>query len=136
MTLIKALLIEWNPHTGKRAGDINPRDQKLRCNGWQNMGINPAIELRLVEDDRNLSVYENMDGVTLLIGANDINKAIVENFPPKLKIVDELIYTEHLKSKRSAIDIGALSDNREERLKALKEIHNIKGIEEIKPYQV
>ena len=134
----KALLIEWDPNTGVRAGNINPRDPKLRCNGWQNMDVNPAIELRLVEDDRELSIYGNVNGVTVLQSSEEINAAIDTNFPSKLVIEDELIYSEHVKSKINSkkIDIDTLPDNKEKRLNELKNKHNIKGIKEIKPQKV
>lgn len=132
----KALLIEWDPTTGERSGNINPRDPKLHCNGWQNMDVVPAIELRLVNDDRDLSIYDEVDGVTSIIGVDEINKTITSNFPSKWKIDDELIYTEHVKSKQGHIDIDSLPDGREERLKVLSEIHKIKGIKEVKPQKV
>lgn len=133
---MKALLIEWNPNTGERAGGINPRDPKLQCNGWQNMDISPAIELRLVKDDRDLSVYDSVSDVTVLTGQDDINTAITANFPSKIKIDDDLIYSEHIKSKCDKINIDELPDDREERLKVLKSVYGVKGITEIKPMLV
>lgn len=132
----RALLIEWNPSTGNRAGDINPRDKNLHCNGWQNMDVSPAVELRLVTDDRDLSAYENTDGVNVLIGKDAINKEIVKNFPSKFVIEDELIYSEHIKSNRGKMDIASLPNNREDRLKELKNKHGIHGIRESKPQLV
>jgi len=132
----RALLIEWDPSTGTRAGNINPRDPKLQCNGWQNMDVNPAIELRLVNDDRDLSIYEGVIGVELLTGTDAINAAIVSNFSSRMKIEDELIYTEHFKSKRGEIDIDSLPDDRESRLRVLKTLHGVKGIKETKPVMV
>lgn len=134
----RALLIEWDQRTGKRAGDINPKDSNLRCNGWQNMDVFPAIELRLVEDDRDLSQYANVVGITVLLSSDEINKAIDINFPSKLVIEDELIYAEHFKSKVNGkkINIDKLSDDRTERLLELKNIHGVKGIKEIKPQKV
>lgn len=132
----RALLIEWNTDTGVRAGDINPRDPELHCSGWQNMDVTPAIEMRLVNDDRDLSIYEGVRGVAVLTGTDAINETITANFPSKFKVEDELIYSEHLKSKRGKIDIDFLPDDREERLKTLKSIHGVKGIREIKPAMV
>jgi len=133
---MKALLIEWEPNTGKRAGGINPKDPNLRCHGWQNMGVIPAIELRVIEDDRDMSHYENIQGVTVLIGKDIINEAIEDNFPSKIKIDDELLYSEHIKSMRGKLDISKLPDDKNERLKLLKSKHGIKGIREIKPHKV
>lgn len=93
----RALLIEWDPITGKRAGDINPRDPKLQCYGWQNWDREPALELRLVEDDRDLSQYKNVKGVTIIEGVEAINEVIDKHFPPRyedmrvVKVKDESI---------------------------------------------
>ena len=135
---MKALLIEWDPSTGKRAGDINPKDPKLQCHGWQNMDVTPAIELRLVEDDRDLSQYGGVEGVTVLDGKDKINAAIDDNFPAKISIEDELLYSEHVKEQigEKKIKIADLPDDRNKRLKELKNRHGIKGIRVIKPLKV
>ena len=75
----RALLIEWDESTGKRAGGVNPRDPKLQCYGWQNTDVKPSVEIRLVEDDRDLSQYEGVTGVTILTGVEAINQAIDDN---------------------------------------------------------
>lgn len=136
---IKALLIEWDPATGVRAGNINPkRDRNLRCNGWQNMDVVPALELRLVEDDRDMAQYEGVEGITVLHGRDEINAAIDDNFPSKIMIEDELFYSEHVREKiqQKKIDIDNLPDDYNLRLKELKEKHGIKGIKEITPQKV
>lgn len=136
---MKALLIEWNQSTGVRAGNINPKkDQNLICHGWQNMDADPAIELRTVEDDRNMSQYEGVKGITILIGKEAINNAIDANFPSKVSIEDELIYSEQFKEKvrDKKIKIDSLPDNRNERLKELKDKYGIKGIVEREPQKV
>ena len=135
---MKALLIEWNPNTGERAGNINPRDPKLQCHGWQNMDVTPAIELRVVEDDRDLSQYNEVEGITVLNGKEEINAAIDDNFPSKISIEDELLYSEHIKEQigDKKIKITDLPDNREKRLKELKEKYHIKGIKETEPQKV
>jgi len=79
----RALMIEWNASTGERAGGINPRDPKLQCYGWQVMDKEPALELRIVEDDRDLSIYKDVKGVTIIEGAAAINAAIKKHFPPR-----------------------------------------------------
>ncbi len=134
----KALLIEWDPSTGKRAGNINPRDVNLRCNAWQNMDATPAVELRIIEDDRDMSQYEGVEGVTILNGKDAINAAIDANFPSKIVIEDELIYAEHVKSKirSKKINIDKLPDDKNARLKELKNKYGINGIFERKPQKV
>ena len=135
---MRALLIEWVPHTGKRAGGIDPGDPKLQCYGWQNMDVTPAIELRVVEDDRDLSQYEGVEGVTVLNGRDEINTAIDTNFPSKISIEDDLLYSEHFKEQLGdkKIKITDLPDNRQKRLKELKEKYHIKGIKETEPLKV
>ena len=134
-----ALLIEWEPHTGKRAGNINPKkDQNLICNGWQNMDVVPAIELRLIGDDRDTLQYKGIEGITILNGEDEINNAIDANFPSKISIEDELIYSEHVKEQvnEKKIKIANLPDNRTTRLKELKNIYHIKGIKVTEPQKI
>ena len=135
---MKALLIEWDPNTGKRAGNINPRDPNLLCHGWQNMNIKPAIELRLVTDGEIERYNTTAPGVTVLSGKDKINTAINANFPVKISIEDELTYSEHFKEKvrDNKIDINKLPDDRMERLKELKNVYKIKGIVEREPQKV
>ena len=128
---MKALLIEWN-NKGERAGNINPKDPKLQCYGWQNMDVTPMLELRVVEDDRDLSYLVDVPGVTIIEGEAAINQAIDENFPPQYHISDEFIYQEHFKQKNkipaTVIDIDKLPEKTEDRLKELKNKHGLKGI--------
>lgn len=131
-----ALLIEWNPSSGKRAGNINPRDPGLFCNAWQNMDVSPAIELRTIEDDRDIKQYVTMEGVTVLYGPDQINKAIDQHFPSKYRIEDETFYAVQLKKKADLIDFDSLSNNQMKRLKTLSDQYGIKGIKEIKPKKV
>ena len=133
--MVRALLIEWKS-TGERAGKINPRDPNLPCRGWQNMDVEPMVELRLVEDDRDLSTYQGVQGVTVLEGADAINAAIDEHFPARYDIDDQTIYAEHLRAASGEIDFAALPDDPNERLRVLKVEHGIKGIRETKPMRV
>lgn len=132
MSTMIALLIEWE-RTGKRAGNINPKDPNLQCYGWQNMDVTPMLELRIVEDNRDLSHLEGVKGVTIIEGKSDINKAIDDNFPPQYHLSDEFLYQEHFKQKgkksETEIDIDKLPDDQQERFKVLKDTHGLKGIE-------
>jgi len=83
-------MIEFDINTGKRAGDISPRDPNLLCHGWQVWDKEPARELRLVMDDRDLSKYEGVEGVTIIEGVDAINEVISKVFKPryaKMKVV-------------------------------------------------
>ncbi|MBA7694940.1 hypothetical protein ES703_103556 [subsurface metagenome] len=110
---MRALLIEWDPKTGKRAGDINPRDPKLQCYGWQDTDVDPALEIRLVEDDRDLSSLEGVKGVTILEGKEAINDAIDTYIPPKYGVKSEFLMREHMKEKGISLDTFANMDMRE-----------------------
>lgn len=96
---MKALLIEFDLFSGLRAGDISPRDPKLPCRGWQNLDRKPALEIRLVQDNRDLSQYEGVQGVTVLDGKDAINAAIQANIPSRFQIVDKEVMIEHMKEK-------------------------------------
>lgn len=133
-----ALLIEWIPHSGIRAGNVNPKDPNLQCYGWQNMDVTPALELRIIEDDRDLGEYIGVAGITLLQGRDSINDAIDTNFPSHFIIEDQLFYDESVKEQlnEKTITIKDLPDNRAERLKLLKYNYHVKGIREIPPVKV
>ncbi len=133
---MKAILIEWDQNTGKRAGNVDPRDKNMFCRGWQNMDVTPAVELREILDGRDTSQYDGVKGITVLEGSDAINDAIELNFPSKFVIDDEVIYTAHLQKKAAKLNFDKLSDDRSERLKELKETHKIKGISEKKAARV
>ncbi len=63
---MKALLIEFNVTTGQRPAGIEANDPKLQCYGWQNLEVNPCLEIRVIEDDRDISQYEGKQGITVL----------------------------------------------------------------------
>lgn len=92
---MNALLIEFNPQTGRRAGGINPRDLGLICYGWQNLDRVPAIEIRLVVDGRDTSRYEKMPGVKVLHNDGEIDQAIEQNMPPRYGIENDTTFRMH-----------------------------------------
>ena len=102
---MRALLIKVDFSTGRRAGGINPRDPKLPCHGWQD--LDNGLEIRLVEDDRDLSKYADVPGVTVLQGKETINQAIVDNIPAQYGIKSEAILIAHLKERGVSLDIFA-----------------------------
>lgn len=128
---MRALLIEFDLKTGKRAGNINPKDPKLPCYGWQDLEREPAIEIRLVDDDRDLSSLEGVAGVTVLEGKDAINQAITANIPVKYAVKDKELLLAHLGKKGISLDTlaGKTLD------KAAKELFDkgLAGIVERKP---
>lgn len=104
---MKALLIEFDLQTGKRAGGISPKDPHLFCYGWQDLESEPAKEIRMVEDDRDLSIYEGVNGVTILEGKTAINDAIVANIPIRYAVKDKELLFSHMKEKNIKLDFLA-----------------------------
>jgi len=128
-----ALLIEWDPNTGERAGGINPRDPGLMCFGWQQMDTIPAKEIRLIMDGRNVSQYENIPGITILRGRAEINTAIDALNLTRYSIQNETLFREHL-SRRTDIDLSLyVGKSVDEILKDLYEVKKIIGIRKVEP---
>lgn len=72
---MKAIRVKVNFHTGERAGGINPKDKKLRCNPmWQS--IENGIEIRAVLDG-NVEKYRGLEGVEILEGEQAIDAAVL-----------------------------------------------------------
>jgi len=90
---MKALLIEVDYQSGERPGDIDPRDPNLQCYGWQSLPEQDGadVEVRLVEDERDLSKYEGVAGVRVLEGEEAINEVIEEYVPPKYTSNEEAV---------------------------------------------
>lgn len=130
---MKALLIEFNVNTGVRSGNIDPNDPKLQCYGWQNLEISPQIEIRVIEDDRDVSQYQGIAGVSILKNKSKINKAIDDFIPIKYGISDQVLFIEHLRQRK--INLDDLPGKRREVLKELLN-QGIKGIVERKPLKV
>lgn len=130
---MKALLVEFNGKTGKRAGNIDPNDPKLQCYGWQNLDVHPAIEIRVIEDDRDVSQYDGIGGVTVLGNKTEINTAIDEHIPIRYRIDNEVIFQEHLREKK--IKLSKIEGNTKDVLKELFK-QGVKGMVESKPNKV
>lgn len=74
---MKALKLNFDPLTGIRAGNVNPRDPNLHCGqGWQNLQSRQEIRLILNEDLIDLAALENTDGVDILDGDEAIAQAV------------------------------------------------------------
>jgi len=98
-----ALVIEVDFSTGRRAGDIDPRDPGLICMPlWQD--LEKGVELRLILDDRPLEQYRNLEGVELVEGKEAINAKIKELFKPRYSIVAPELLRESIHAKNIPID--------------------------------
>lgn len=82
---MRALLVEVNYQSGRRAGGVDPTDPNLQCYGWQSLPSEDGsdVEIRLVEDDRDLSEYRDAPGVRVLEGEDEIDAAIAQFIPAK-----------------------------------------------------
>jgi len=130
-----ALLIEFDPYTGERAGGINPRDPGLQCYGWQDLDSFPAREIRLVVDGRDVSRYEGVPGVKVLRGKDEINAAIDALGLERYKVVDRDLFAAHLAQRPDIkLDDIAAQTGRDPQ-KALAALYNrgILGIVKLTP---
>jgi len=146
------LLIEFDLKSGRRAGNINPKDPGLKCYGWQNLdeedinargyvwqsGIpagSRALEIRVVEDGRDISQYEGIAGVTILKGKDAINEAIDSYMPEQFwyRVEDQALFQESVRQKGIKLD-QFKGRKAQEVLKELAEIHGVVGIGKVKRY--
>lgn len=102
---MKALLIEFNLITGKRPGSMDPNDSALQCYGWQDITRRPALEIRLIEDDRDIKQYEGIKGLTILKTDKEINTEIDNLLGDKYIVKNREIFEHDL--KRSSLDYNA-----------------------------
>jgi hypothetical protein len=128
---MRALLIEFDLKTGERAGGINPKDPHLPCKGWQDLEKNPAIEIRLVTDERDLSQYRGTKGITVLEGKDAINRAIQTNLPVRYAITDRSFLLEHIKEKGVSLSSFAGKSDQEIAKECFE--RGLLGVREIKP---
>jgi len=115
-----ALEIDVDFITGKRAGDIDPRDPNLICLPlWQNLEL--GKEMRLILDNRDLKQYEGIEGIVIHKGADAINKRVKELFKPRYSVqVSELFL---VSIRQLGIDLKSVPKNTtvSEQLKFLSE---------------
>jgi len=131
---MKALLIEFDVETGRRAGNISPKDKGLKCYGWQDLDSRPAKEIRVIEDDRNTEQYEKMKGVIVLHTDEEIERVIEATVPIKYGIQDELLFKLSIEEKK--IKLSSLAGKTREDI--AKELYKkrVLGISEGKPLKL
>lgn len=133
----RALLVEVDYQSGRRAGGVDPRDANLQSYGWQSLPgqDGPSVEIRVVEDDRDLSDYRSAAGVRVLEGEEEINKAIEKYIPTRLK-ADEAELREWMRNQ--AVEPGHYwNGNEGDRRKRLERIRDDGGpVREVEPKKV
>lgn len=91
-----ALKVRVDFSTGWRAGGVNPRDPNLVCLGWQN--LEDGWEIRLIVNeskiDEYVRKYSNVDGVEIIEGVENIDKAIDEIIPKDKQIIYDIYIPE------------------------------------------
>jgi len=125
----RALLIEVDFSTGRRAGAIDPRDKHLLCHGWQN--LDTGKEIKLITDDRKIDQYMGVKGITILEGKDAINAAIEEHIPIQYAVKSETLMIEHMKEKKLSLNILAGKTGKEIAEEAHKQ--GLAGVVERKP---
>ena len=99
-----ALKIKVDFNTGERAGGIDPKDPNLICIGWQN--LKTGWEIRLIRNeekiDEYIQKYSNIEGVEIIEGIENIDKAIDEIIPEE----DQVDYRVYLPELLTASIIG------------------------------
>jgi len=100
-----ALEINVDFITGKRAGDIDPRDPGLICLPlWQNFDL--GKEMRLIIDERDPAQYEGVEGIVIHKGADMINTRVSELFKTRYDIASPELFMVSITQKR--IDLSDL----------------------------
>lgn len=126
---MKGLLIEFDGGTGIRAGNL-VLDDKLLCHGWQQLATVPCLEIRVIEDDRDVAQYEGIPGVTILHDDAEIQAAIDQYMPSRASVDNESLMKLDIE-QRGILLKDVLGENTNEQLQYLK-TQGVKGIVERK----
>jgi len=103
--VIYGLKIKVDFETGERSGNIDPRDPGLKTHPtWQN--VDDGWEVRVIEDDRDINIYRNVDGIEVLEGEAAIEAAIASIHKERYAIKNEQLLVESIRQK--GIDITDL----------------------------
>ena len=127
---MKALKINVDFKTGKRAGGIDPKSPNFRGHStWQD--FDAGTEVRLVLDE-NVEKYRNVAGITVLDTEADIEAELDANFKPKVvyKITNPALMSYSL-SKLNIDLSGLLKDASDQDELAFLYAANVKGIQKI-----
>lgn len=127
----RALLIEFDVSTGKRPADIKSNDPGLWCYGWQKLDVVPALEIRMIQDDRDVAQYEDVPGVTILEGETAIDIAIDTLELERYGVDNELLFRMSVEQK--GIDLNAYKGWKS--ADVLKDLHGKKvlGMRRVSP---
>jgi len=128
-----ALVISFDPHTGRRAGGIRiPEDRGLIClTLWQD--LERGVEMRLVVDDRDIEQYRGIEGVEVVEGKSAINAKVEELFKPRYAVACGALLAASIAAKEIRCDDVDAALPVEEQLRILYE-RGALGIRKEEPY--
>nr|QBN22361.1 hypothetical protein [uncultured archaeon] len=129
---MKGLLIDVDFNTRERAGGIDPNDPGLECRAWQN--LDTGKEIRIIKDDRDVTQYEGIDGITVLNSDAEINNAIDNNVPTRYSVDEDAIFKKSIDQK--GLDLDNFPNDTQQMLEQLYENHGVKGISKSTPEHV
>lgn len=131
---MKALLIEVDFSTGRRAGGIQVKNNpNLMCYGWQDLNSEPGKEIRIVEDGKT-KPYENIPGITILKNEQEINDAIDAHIPIQYGVFSMELLIAHMKEKGISLDTLVGKEQRQIAQEAFA--LNLAGVKQRKPKKV
>lgn len=127
---MKALLIQFDVSRGDRGGrpaGVLSRDPALQCYGWQDLDSTPQTEIRVIEDDRDISQFEGREteGIKVLYTDEEVQSEI-DKLPARFNVEDSDLFQAHIKQKGVVID-SLNGKTTQEQLEELY-IQGIKGI--------
>lgn len=131
---MKGLLIEFDVTRGDRGGGrpagVRAKDPGLQCYGWQDLEATPQVEIRVIEDDRDISQFEGREaeGVKVLYTDEEI-QAEIDKLPAKYSVEDSDLFQAHIRQKNIDLDTLKGKTNREQ----LAELHEL-GVKGVRKY--
>jgi len=127
---MKGLLIQFDVSRGDRGGrpqGVRAKDPGLQCYGWQDLDSTPQIEIRVIEDDRDISQFEGREaeGVKVLYTDDEI-QAEIDKLPVRHSVDSPELFQADIAQKGLNLDTVKGNTSGEQ----LAELHRlgIKGI--------
>ncbi len=119
---MKALLIEFDVSRGDKGGrpaGVRAKDPGLQCYGWQDLDSTPQVEIRVIEDDRDISQFEGREaeGVKVLYTDAEI-QAEIDKLPIRYSVDSPDLFQAAIAEKGRKLDslIGKTSSEQLEEL--------------------
>jgi len=100
---MKGLRIEFDVSRGDGGGrpdGVRAKDPALQCYGWQDLDSTPQVEIRIIEDDRDISQFEGREaeGVKVLYTDEEIQTEI-DKLPTRCSIDSPELFQADIQKK-------------------------------------